>query len=258
MQNNSMFTLYCDDSGTHPESDIAVAACYIATAEQWAEFKRNWNEVNAREQFGVFHMADFVGKRQQFSAPEWSDQLKRDRTVRALINVIKTRARIGFSGAVVKAAYDEVIVGSKLREKYGDNHYAFVVRLCTTLVDRWRQQYKYDAPVQYVFDRMSKGKGDINALFEKLLMGEKDAARRYGVYEGCWSFEDKAEVVQLQAADIWAWENYRYMRDHVLAPGPKNMPRLSYLALRDSPAQVRYHVRQSLQELANKASEFLG
>jgi hypothetical protein len=247
-----MFTLYCDDSGTHAQSDIAVAACYISTTEQWTEFSRNWNEVNARENFDVFHMADFVARKAQFAAPEWSDQAKRDRTLRALINVIKTRVRIGFSAVVVKSAYDDVIVGGKLREKFGDSHYAFAVRLCTALVDSWRKKYRYNAPVEYVFDRLSKGRGDINAIFEKLLLGGEVALRQYGVYESCWSFQDKSQILQLQAADIWAWENYRYMRNCVIPTGTRGKPRNSYLALRDSPVQVRYHVRETLEELARQ------
>jgi len=250
-----MFTLYCDDSGTHPKSDIAVAACYISTAEQWEYLKKNWEEANARYQFGVFHMAEFVGKYKQFSAPDWNVQAKRDRTIRALINLIKTRVLIGFSAVVVKSAYDDVIVDSKLRQKYGDNHYAFAVRLCTSLIDRWRQKHKYDQPIRYVFDQQSEGKGDINYLFERLLMGEKDAERRYGVYKNCWSFQDRAQDVQLQAADIWAWENFRYMRDCVLTDGAKKAVRRSYLALRESPTQVRYHNRKSLEELVVRASE---
>jgi hypothetical protein len=247
-----MFTLYCDDSGTHSESDIAVAACYISTVEQWTEFNRNWNEVNARENFGVFHMADFVAKKEQFASLEWNDQTKRDRTLPALINIIKTRARIGFSVVIVKSAYDDVIVGGKLREKCGDNHYAFAVRICTAMVDRWRKRHHYEAPVEYVFDRLSKGKGDINALFDKLLLGGDIALKQYGVYKGCWSFQDKAQVLPLQAADIWAWENYRYMRDCVM-PAVKSIPRKSYLELRNSPAQVKYHVKESLEELVKQA-----
>jgi len=249
----SMLTLYCDDSGTHAQSDIAVAACYISTAEQWAEFNRNWDEANARGNFGVFHMADFVARQQQFAAPAWTNQAKRDRTIQALINIIKTRARVGFSVVVVKSAYDEVIVNGKLREKLGENHYAFVVRICTALVDRWRQRHGYRGPVQYVFDRLSKGKGDINALFEKLLMGGEIALRQYGVYEGCWSFQDKSQVLPLQAADIWAWENCRYMSECVIpakTPGVvAKKPRQSYLALRGSPVEVKYHIKESLEEL---------
>lgn len=198
-----MFTLYCDDSGTHPKSDVAVAGCYVSTVEQWGHFKRNWDDANKPEQFGVFHMADFVARQGQFSSPEWSDQAKRDRTIQALINIIiKTRAMMGFAAVVVKSAYDEVIVNGELRHKFGDNHYAFAVRLCTALVNRWREKYKYRAPVQYVFDRLSKGKGDINAIFQILVKGGQDAMNRYGIYKDCRSFQDKAQVVQLQGAEI--------------------------------------------------------
>jgi hypothetical protein len=170
-----MFTLYCDDSGTHPKSDVAVGACYVSTAEQWTECKRNWNEANDRENFGVFHTADFVAKQAQFAASEWSDKTKRDRTIRALINLIKTRAQIGFSAVVEKSAYDDVVLQSALRHKFQDNHYAFCIRLCTAMVNRWREQYGYDEPVQYVFDRVSQGKGEIDKMFGILVSGGDDA-----------------------------------------------------------------------------------
>jgi hypothetical protein len=97
-----MITLYCDDSGTHVNSIVAVAGCYLSTVEQWAEFQSNWDAANQREHFGVFHMADFNAKQKQFSNPEWSNSHKRDRTIRSLINIIKTRARFGIACAVVK------------------------------------------------------------------------------------------------------------------------------------------------------------
>lgn len=247
-----MFTLYCDDSGTHKASDIAVAGCYISTVEQWAHFKRNWKEVDEREHFGVFRMADFVAKKKQFAPPEWQDEEKRNRTIRALISTIRTRTQIGFSVAILKSAYDKVILPSDLRDRFGDNHYALAVRICTGLVDSWRQKYGYREPVEYVFDRCSEGKGDIDAMFNVLVKGGEDALGRYGIYKDCWSFQDKADTVPLQAADIWAYENFRYMRDcFVPSLESKNIrrPRRSYSELRKSPVEVRYHVRHTLEKL---------
>jgi Protein of unknown function (DUF3800) len=254
-----MFTLYCDDSGTHPKSDVAVAGCYVATVEQWTEFRRNWDEASRRESFGVFHMADFVAKQKQFSAQEWRGQTKRDRTIRALVNIIKTRARIGFAAVVEKSAYDAVIVSSDLRKKFGENHYAFAVRICTAMVNRWRDEHHYEQKIQYTFDRMTKGKGDIDALFGTLVSGGQDAMNRYGVYKDCWSFQDKAQVTQLQAADIWAWENYKYAVDTFFPEKegrPSRTPRRSYLALRDSPCVVKYHVKESLEQLVKEVSDW--
>ena len=37
-----MFTLYFDDSGTHRESDIAVAACLIASDTKWESIHDRW------------------------------------------------------------------------------------------------------------------------------------------------------------------------------------------------------------------------
>jgi hypothetical protein len=137
IQSVAMFTVYCDDSGTHAKSDVAVAACYVSTVEQWTECKRNWDEANQREHFGVFHMADFVARQKQFKAPEWQDDAKRDRTIGALVNLIKTRVQHGFAALVEKSAYDDVVLNSSLRHKFQDNHYAFCVRICTAMVNRF-------------------------------------------------------------------------------------------------------------------------
>lgn len=253
-----MFTLYCDDSGTHKGSDIAVAGCYLATVEQWENFKRNWQEINDREHFGVFRMADFVAHKAQFAEPQWQDDAKRGRTIRALISTIKLRAQVGFSAAVVKSAFDEVITDD-IREKFGDNHYTLAVRLCIGLVNQWRNKYGYREPIQYVFDRLSEGKGDIDKMFSIYVKGKDHALQQFGIYEDCWSFQDKAQVVQLQAADIWAYENFRYMRDCFMPTEGLDklarVPRRSYMELRESPVQIRYHVRRTLKKLADRARE---
>lgn len=251
-----MFTLYCDDSGTHAKSDVAIAGCYVSTVEQWREFKRNWEEIDAKEHFGVFHMADFVAKRKQFAFPEWQDDKKRDRTIRALVATINTRVRIGIAAAVVKSAYNE-IVPANMREHLGRNHYTFAVRMCIAFVEQWRKQYGYSEPIQYVFDRLTKGKGDIEEAFSLAASGGEDAVRRYGIHQDGWSFQNKENVTQLQAADIWAYENYRYAVDTFFAPADqrKNM-RNSYRILRGHPLTVvRYTSRESLSKLVRRLHE---
>jgi hypothetical protein len=202
-------------------------------------------------------MADFVARQKQFKAPQWQDEAKRGRTIQALINLIKTRAQHGFAALVEKSAYDDVVLNSPLRHKFQDNHYAFCVRLCTAMVNRWREKYHHGEPVQYVFDRVSEGKGEIDKLFGLLISGGEDAMGRYGVYKDCWSFRDKALVTQIQAADIWAWENYWYAVNCFFPKSigePSKEPRRSHLALRDMPVTVKYHVRESLKELIVLAS----
>jgi len=68
--------VYFDDSGTHAESPIAVAACYAATKTQWDEFVRNWDDARREEGFDVFHMADFAAKPERGIKPfcDWSPE----------------------------------------------------------------------------------------------------------------------------------------------------------------------------------------
>jgi hypothetical protein len=249
-----MFTLYCDDSGTHAESNIAIAGCYIGTVEQWKQVQRNWNEINEKEKFGVFHMADFVARKQQFASPEWQDQAKRNRTLEKLVNVITTRVEFGIAAAVVKSAYD-AIVPEDMRPRLGKNHYTFAIKMCVAFLEKWREECGYTAPMQYVFDRLSKGRGDINEAFEVVATGGADAIRRYGVYEHGWSFQSKSVVTQLQAADIWAYENYRYAVDRFFPPIEQRKDlRESYRILRTQVPRVvvRYLNEESLLDLVSR------
>lgn len=254
-----MFTLYCDDSGTHAQSPIAAAACFVSTVEQWERFVIDWRAADDAEGFGVFHMADFVAKQKQFSREEWQDEEKRDRTLKRLINIAVTRRRIAFIAAVEKSSYDEV-VPSELRDKFklGTNHYTFAIRMCMGKVYKWRQKYGYKEPVQYVFDQMSKGKGEINAVFEEALKEGEEKALLHGIYKGGWSFQDKAQVTPLQASDILAWESLRYVQKVYLPePRSKEAPRKSYIALTEGPTDLGYHSRETLRNLIAAVQEKL-
>src|SRR5690349_14923735 len=84
-----MFTVYFDDSGTHPESNIAVAACYVGTCDQWTCLVRDWEAAQADEGFDVFGMADILNGAREFR--QWSED-KRDRVIRRLITIARVRA----------------------------------------------------------------------------------------------------------------------------------------------------------------------
>ena len=190
----AMFSLYCDDSGTHFQSDIAIAACYVATVDQWKEFNRNWEEANQAEHFGVFHMADFVARKEQFASPEWQDDEKRHRTLCRPINIIVTRARYGFYSVLEKKAYDEEVPQDlKNKRHLGDNHYTFAIWMCLGKVLKWRRKYSHQEPIEFVFDQMSKGKGEINNVFNRFLEEDREAAlMENGIYPGGWAFKSKS------------------------------------------------------------------
>jgi hypothetical protein len=192
-------------------------------------------------------MADFVARKRQFALPEWQDDQKRHRTLCRLINIIVTRARHGFYSAVEKLAYDEEVPQVfKDKRKLGNNHYTFAVRMCMAKVLKWRMNYKYGQPIEFVFDQMSKGKGEVNAVFDSLLEEGDEAALVHGVYKNGWSFESKEAVWPLQAADILAWESLHHMRKVRLAKQPEEL-RASYAELMKIPTGKGIHDRETLR-----------
>ena len=242
-----MFALYCDDSGTHAQSPIAVAAGFIAPMLQWEHFAKDWKAADADEGFGVFHMADFVARQKQFALPEWQDDRKRDRTLRRLINIIATRSNLGFMTVVEKSAYDDEVPDA-LREKrkLGRNHYTFAVRMSMAKILKWRMKYRHKEPIKFVFDQMSKGKGEINAVFEEALREGDEKALLHGISRDAgWSFESKDKTLPLQAADILAWETLHYMQKTYL-PSGKDPMRKSYRALVGI-SEPGYHSRDTLR-----------
>jgi hypothetical protein len=220
-------TVHYDDSGTHRESSIALAACWVSTVDQWKEFERNWQELKQDEGFDVFHMADFAAGEKQFTG--WNDDKKR-RVLRRVCSIIKTRVRIGFVASVSKKDYDELITG-RFRSYAGKYHYSFAVRTCAGFVSRWRQQYEQNASMKYIFDQMGKGKGEIMAVLDSAIKQSKRESVVTGVppLTG-YGFEDKKLIVPLQASDVAAWTSFQMMQCFVAKRPPTRTQWIAKLA----------------------------
>jgi hypothetical protein len=206
-------TIHYDDSGTDPNQKIAVAACYVATPEQWIEFCRNWDEIDREEHFGVFHMAVFAANQKDSPFENW-DRVKKKRVLRKLCSVITTRAEVGFARAVSKKDYDAVIVDS-FRRYCGEFHYTFTLRQCAGAVALHRKTYHEKSSMRCIFDWMAKGnaKREITSVMDAALIKSEIEKQTTGVMslEG-YSFEKKSVVIPLQAADILAWTIYQKMQ----------------------------------------------
>lgn len=218
----AMMAVYFDDSGTHKESEIAVAACLVSDVQRWAKLEPLWKDV--LEGAGVlsqgFKMADFVAHKPPFDG--WS-QIKRDQVLKNLISLINSCSLAGMITAVFKKDYDAVIQ-EPLLGKLGRYHYTFCVNSCIAHLGRWLVLHRQ--PMDYIFDRMTKGKHEIDSLFDSLL--EYDVNEPFGIAEDGWSYQSSRKIVQLQAADILAWEANKYMREF---HGTTKEPRKSFQAL---------------------------
>ncbi|MFL6313570.1 MAG: DUF3800 domain-containing protein [Terriglobales bacterium] len=202
-------TVYFDDSGTHKEAPIAVVAGWISPVPQWKKFVRDWKKAVNDEGFKVFHMAEFMAnnhKSEFADKSKWNDA-KKLRVVRRLRQIIAQRSVRGFGITVHKKDYDELVQG-ELRNKFGEFHYSWAVNTVIGLLENWRASAKVREPIEYIFDRMSEGRKEIDQIFINA-ESEHDSLNRYGIYKGCHSFRDKADILPLQASDMMAWLLYQ-------------------------------------------------
>jgi hypothetical protein len=229
-QSSNSVAIFFDDSGTHPESSIALAACYAATVEQWREFERNWDDAKRDAHFRTFHMTDFASGHGEFAG--WSDTKKRNVLIR-LCNIINTRVEVGHSVAVQKRVYDAVIP-DQFRAFCGEFHYTFAVRHCANSIADWRKKCHKTASMKYVFDRMgtNQGRGEIMRVMDAAIAKSTAEGKTTGVppLTG-YSFESKTPRTPLQAADILAWTTLQQMHKRLSNRQPNWIAQLAWQEL---------------------------
>jgi hypothetical protein len=250
------FEVYFDDSGTDGGTPVAVAACYVAAKEQWDEFTRNWNEVSEKEGFDCFHMADFVAKPESGHKPfcDW-DVEKKTRVYNKLASIINTRVRKGFALAVPKNAFD-MYVFPEFKEQYAADHYTWAVKAALGVLERWRRQYGITVPMQYVFDRGSRGERQIKSVWDESVLHE-GAEYKYGIVPSGVMFQDKTIFKPLQAADILAWQMQNHMRRTVLlgkSADDKNLVHPGFQKLRiDRPMDLGFFSTDQMRKVFDDA-----
>jgi hypothetical protein len=254
----SFLTVHFDDSGTHPEASTAIAASLVASVEQWIEFNRNWIAVEKKEGFGTFHMADFAAGHEQFQG--WDDR-KKKRVLEKLCNIILTRTQIGHAVSVTKRDYDKVIVGS-FRLWAGRFHYTYCVRQCAGATAVWRKRHQPNTSLRYVFDRMAKkaGKGEIMEVMDAATENSAKESKRTGlqILQG-YSFEDKSQILPLQAADIYAWTAFQMMQKLISGRHASDIAEYAYslLSTHRSPLKWHFYVEENLRQWAKAEKEKL-
>lgn len=210
----AMFTAYFDDSGTHKQSDIAIAACYISTKNSWQSFVEEWDVIRREEGFDAFHMAEFVAKRDQGHEPwcNWSNE-KKERVFSRIARTINKHKRVGISVGIPKKHWDGT--PDWIRGHFGQQHYTFAVRMCMNAIARWRRDTRIIAPIRYTFDwemNHSEKRIEITKILDLLTQpNNQPTGDLIGLEPRGYGFEHKEEFKPLQAADILAWQ----MRSHV-------------------------------------------
>jgi len=186
------FNVYFDASGAPDDCAAVVVAGFVAKAEQWMEFQRNWED--ALRAYGVseLHMRHYAHSLKEYAS--WKgDHYKRRRFLERLINIIKTRALHSFVNSVMMDGYRRVDERYCLSET--NKPYALSGIACIDKVRKWA-------------DRLGIGQKTIAYLFED---GDKDKASLTQSVEHNFRFTPiylkKSDSCIFQASDLLAYEH---------------------------------------------------
>jgi hypothetical protein len=200
-----MFTVYFDASGHPDNTDVLTVAGFVADADQWIAFERNWTEILDRSDFRVcsLHMKDFCHSTGEFAS--WKgDERRRQNFLTALIGTIKVRARHAFAQSLYLPDYREIDKTYRLSERAVPIVYCGAS--CVAKVGIWAQKWAIPINnVAFFFEDGDKDKHKLSAEVKRL-------------YNVKIEFLKKSQSPAFQAADLLAYEHFRAIQKVIPQP----------------------------------------
>ena len=205
-----MLYAYFDESYNHrtkanpDEPLVGTVACWLSTEELWKKFCKRWRR--GLRAFGIdhFHMKDYEARQGIYRS--WSNPERVER-LRKLHRIMRDQTVYGCSMSINRDDFKEKVLSlPDFANWFGKTWYAYCVRGCIKKLAVWceRSSYSHETAIGYVFGEFPKQGGELDRLFREMLKTPVEK-KRYRV-SGTWTKVIMKEVVQLQAADVIAYE----------------------------------------------------
>lgn len=200
---------YFDESGSHQQSEVFTLAGLVSTAKRWEHFSAAW--LRTLRRFGLtspFHTQECMNRRGQFK--DWPED-RRIRLLQELARLIKAHIICGVSSSVLVRDFEEVM-NAPDDEDEGTYPYVFCLQSC----------------LEEVSARVARPGEGIACMFERIRGVEADATKFFYYLQSSKTWEDTfrtiafgsaVDFVPLQAADLIAYENYKFVLQQVAHPG---------------------------------------
>lgn len=193
-----MFTAYLDESGSK-DTPAMVVAGWVASADQWIRFEKDWQVILSDHGIGLFHMRDFAACRGEFES--WKGKEERRKSfLSRLVSLIRARVRFGVGNVLILKDYQDVDKKYCLREFAAP--YPFCALSCIASIREWAKNAGCLDQTEYVFEEGAIGWG-------RLVERVQEENLRLPIRRR------KKECIPLQAADFIAWEHLKAYRQHV-------------------------------------------
>jgi Protein of unknown function (DUF3800) len=233
-----IFDAYFDESGTHQGADALTVAGYVSTPERWIVFEQEWNAALSEYGLDHFHMTKFVNRAPAYK--DWTDIERRKRYAR-LVGIIE-RNTVASVGTVIPRKLFDSIMSEKAKRICG-GPYGLAVSATFIFLARLVKERRPDGCVAYVFESGVAGYGEI---LKVLVENEQDPSTKEFFRLLSFRFENKRQLVPLQAADILAYELYKHYprQEGTIVLPPRNNLRM----LRFGETQWGYLAAQELRK----------
>jgi hypothetical protein len=185
------FTCYFDASGAPDQGKALSVAGFVAKADQWVHFVRNWTD--ALNAYGVseLHMKNYAHSAKEYAS--WKgDEAKRRRFLERLINIIKTRCSHSFVCSIMLKDFRLVDEQYCLGERF--KPYALAGSNAIMHVRDWAMKSNInEKDIGYCFEDGDKDRGELR----------RHVKQEHGIVI---EFMTKKEGIAFQAADLLAYE----------------------------------------------------
>lgn len=195
-------TCYCDDSGSHDESEAAVVGAVLMNKPRFIEFYLDWRKILKEFRIDGIHMQDFVRPYGRYSAmaPEMKKAL-----FSSVAKAINQKKEYSVSVSVPQADYKYLMSVGVRRELMGAYAMAFFMLV---MINRECSAIRgYNNRIAYLIDKGSRHHHDqLQAAHGVILEFERDRTQRY---TGAMAADLDDNNYALQAADVIAWSYHR-------------------------------------------------
>jgi len=150
---------------------------------------------------------------------------------------------VQYNSSLIWDDYNEVIKSYRGNDR--PSAYAVLVNACLSQVGEWATAPGYKEYINYVFEEKLDDEGWIKRNY---LDADKDPRTVEAFRFRTLTYVRKRDLVQVQAADVNAWESCRNMKDNVVSKEQKvTRPELISLKGKSGSVRTKYFEREELR-----------
>jgi uncharacterized protein DUF3800 len=240
----SVVIAYFDESGAHGgPDDVFTLAGLVARDERWTRVEGFWDRQLKRR---TFHMTDFENRKGEFVG--WPSPKNRILLIASLADSLRGNITYAVAHSVIYKDFGEVFCPNLNHKK--TLRFAHGVLLLSCLADIIRAllpALQSGGTISFVFEEREGVEGHATDRFHEF--------KRNGGLEGFFgtiAFRPKQSFRGLQAADMLAYENFKFVTQR-FAKNDGNPIRKLFIALRDSRRlEAGYYNKDALLKLKTR------